>query len=63
LRSVGSKRCETIAQYVRKGDPLLVEGRLRLDRWEKNGQKNSKIVCIVDSFEFIPRRDRDSEQE
>ena len=48
------KAGETINQYMSKGNPLLVEGRLKLDRWEtKDGQKRSKIHLIGDGFQFV----------
>jgi single-strand DNA-binding protein len=47
------KTGETIARYTRKGRPLFVEGRLRLDAWEKEGQKRSKLVVVVEGFQFL----------
>ncbi len=49
------KAAETINQYVKKGKPLLVEGRLKFDTWEdkQNGSKRSKLSIVVDSFQFI----------
>lgn len=48
---------EVIAQYVAKGDPLLVSGRLRQDNWEdKDGNKRSKLKVAVDKFEFLKSR-------
>jgi single-strand DNA-binding protein len=46
---------EVIAQYVKKGRPLLVEGRLRLDQWEDKNthQKQSKLKVILESFSFL----------
>jgi len=47
------KTGETIAQYMRKGSEILIEGRLKLDQWEdKEGQRRSKIGLIVDHFHF-----------
>lgn len=52
------KQAETIQQYVTKGKPLFVSGRLKLDSWEdKSGAKRSKISLIVDSFQFVGGRD------
>lgn len=45
-----------IAERLRKGDPIFVVGRLRLDTWEKDGRKNSKIVCVLDQFQFVGGR-------
>ena len=47
------KRAEVINQYLKKGDPLFVEGRLKFDSWEKDGQKRSKLRVFVESFEFL----------
>ena len=49
------RQAEVIAQYVKKGRPLLVEGRLKLDQWEyKNThQKQSKLKVVLESFTFI----------
>lgn len=47
------KTAEMISQYMKKGRPLFVEGHLRLDQWEKDGQKQSKLKVVVDNFQFI----------
>jgi single-strand DNA-binding protein len=48
------KQAETIKQYCSKGKPLLVEGRLHLDRWDgKDGQKHSKHKVVIENFQFL----------
>jgi single-strand DNA-binding protein len=48
------KSAETLNTYVKKGSPLLVEGRLTTESWEtKDGDKRSKTVIVVDSFQFL----------
>lgn len=47
------KQGEIIAQYMQKGRPILVEGRLDQRSWEQDGQKRSKIEVIVDTFNFV----------
>ena len=49
------KQAETIGQYLKKGRPLLVEGRLRLDQWEdkQTQQKRSKLGVVLESFQFL----------
>ena len=42
---------------MRKGRPLFVEGRLKFDQWESEGQKRSKLGVILDKFEFIGGRE------
>lgn len=49
------RKAEVIGEYVRKGDPLYVEGRLTLDSWEdkETGQKRSKLKVTGETFEFL----------
>jgi single-strand DNA-binding protein len=49
------KTAETIAQYMKKGRPILIEGRLRYDTWDdkQTGQKRSKLGVVLESFSFI----------
>ena len=48
------KRAEVLNKYLSKGNPLLVEGRLKFDSWEgQDGTKRSKIRVMIESFEFI----------
>ncbi len=45
---------ETFNQYMAKGRPVYVEGRLKLDRWEgKDGQKQSKMMVVMENFQFL----------
>lgn len=53
LRCYG-RPAETLNQYMSKGRPLLVEGRLKYDQWEgKDGGKRSKLYVVVDQFQFL----------
>ena len=48
------KQAETFNQYMSKGRPVLIEGRLQLDTWEgKDGVKRSKHRVFVERFQFI----------
>ena len=49
------KQAETIGQYLKKGRPVLVEGRLRLDQWEdkQTGQKRSRLGVVLEGFQFL----------
>ncbi len=48
------KQAETLNQYMSKGRPLLVEGRLQLQQWTaKDGTKRSKHEVIVEQFQFL----------
>jgi single-strand DNA-binding protein len=48
-----AKTGETIARYLRKGRSMFVEGRLKFDSWEKDGQRRSKLSVVVDNFQFL----------
>src|SRR5580693_2391806 len=56
------RQAEVIAQYMRKGRPLLVEGRLKLDTWEDKNthQKQSKLKVVLESFSFIDSKGTDA---
>lgn len=51
------KRAEILNKYLHKGDPLFVEGRLKLDSWDdkQTGQKRSKMRVMIENFEFLGR--------
>lgn len=47
------RTAELVGQYLTKGSPVFVEGRLKQDTWEKDGQKRSKIHVIVERIQFL----------
>ncbi len=49
------RQAETIAQYLKKGGGVMIEGRLRLEQWDdkQTGQKRSKLGVVVEGFQFI----------
>ncbi len=53
------RTAEVINQYLTKGRPIFIEGRLKLDQWEdKNGGgKRSKLSVVCENFQFIGGRD------
>lgn len=52
------REAELIGQYMKKGRPLLMEGRLKLDQWEDKNthQKQSKLKVVLERFTFIDSR-------
>jgi len=56
------RTAETMAQYLGKGRPVFIEGRLQLEQWDdKNGGgKRSKVSVVVEAFQFVDSR-RDDE--
>jgi single-strand DNA-binding protein len=53
---------EVIAQYFKKGRPILVEGRLKLDQWEDKNthQKQSRLKVRLESFSFLDTKSSDT---
>ncbi len=51
---VWGPQAESCRQYLQKGRPVLVEGRLKLDSWQdNNGQTRSKHVIVADRVLFL----------
>lgn len=51
------RQAEVLNQYLRKGRPVFIEGRLKLDQWQdREGQNRSKLKVVIESFEFIDNR-------
>ncbi len=49
-----ARQAEVASQYLKKGRPVFVEGRLHLDRWENSdGQKRSKLKIVGQNFQFL----------
>ena len=46
-------QAKTISKFFKKGRPILLEGRLKQERWEKEGKKFSRMRVVVESFEFV----------
>lgn len=53
------RTAEVAGEYVSKGSPLLIEGRLKLDQWEKDGKKNSKLRVVCDRMQLLGSRGGD----
>ena len=49
------KTAETLGQYLKKGRPILIEGRLKYGTWDdkQSGQKRSKLGVVMENFQFI----------
>lgn len=55
------KTAEILKQYVCKGSPLFISGRLNFSQWEdQSGQKRSKLDVICDQFQFLGSKKDDS---
>ncbi|MEM6756780.1 MAG: single-stranded DNA-binding protein [Planctomycetota bacterium] len=48
------RQAEVLNQYLRKGRPVYIEGRLKLDQWQdQSGNNRSKLKVVVENFQFI----------
>jgi single-strand DNA-binding protein len=47
---------ENVGQYKRKGEPVLIEGRLKLETWEdkQTRQNRSKLIVVAEKISFLP---------
>jgi single-strand DNA-binding protein len=52
---VFGRTAENVGQYMRKGRPILVEGRLKLDQWDdkQTGQKRSRLGVVAETVQFL----------
>ena len=54
------RTAEIASEYLGKGSSCLIEGRLKLDQWEKDGQKFSKLKVVGERMQMLgQKRDRD----
>jgi len=47
------RTAEIANQYLSKGSPVLIEGRLKLDTWETAGQKRSKLRVVGEKMQML----------
>jgi len=50
------RSAEVASEYLSKGSSVLIEGRLKLDTWEKDGQKRSKLHVIGERMQMLGGR-------
>jgi len=64
--TVWNRLAELCHQYLKKGSPVLVEGRLQMDEWKnQQGEKRSKLRVRADNIKFVgpaPKRDAQDAQ-
>lgn len=49
------RQAEVIGQYLKKGRPVFIEGRIQTRSWEADGKKNYRTEIVVDNFQFGPQ--------
>jgi single-strand DNA-binding protein len=54
-----ARLAEIIGEYCKKGRPIFVEGRLKLDQWDdkQSGQKRSKMKVVVETMQLLGSRE------
>src|SRR4051812_39735872 len=50
------RTAEVAGEYLTKGSPVLIEGRLKLDQWESEGQKRSKLKVVGERMQMLGSR-------
>ena len=50
------RTAEVASEYLGKGSPVLIEGRLKLDTWETDGQKRSKLRVVGERMQMLGGR-------
>lgn len=48
-----ARTAEVAAEYCKQGDPVLVSGKLRLETWEQDGQKRSKLKVVGERLQML----------
>lgn len=52
------RTAEVAGEYLSKGSPVLIAGRLKYEQWEKDGQKRSKLKVVADKLQLIGGKGR-----
>src|SRR5690606_7171469 len=50
------RTAEVANEYLNKGSSVLIEGRLKLDSWEKDGQKRTKLKVVAEKMQMLGGR-------
>jgi single-strand DNA-binding protein len=50
------KRAEALDPYLKKGQKVAIDGKLRYSAWESDGQRRSKIEVVIDDLELLGSR-------
>jgi single-strand DNA-binding protein len=50
------RTAEIASEYLGKGSPIMIEGRLKLDTWERDGQKRSKLRVVGERMQMLSGR-------
>jgi single-strand DNA-binding protein len=51
------ERAERVSEWLTKGKEVLVEGRLKTDKWDRDGATQTKTYVVVESIEFVGKKE------
>jgi len=54
--TIWGRTAEVCSEHLGKGSPILIEGRLKLDSWETDGQKRSKLRVVCERMQMLGSR-------
>lgn len=57
------KTAENCSEYLGKGSKVLVQGRMKQERWEKEGKKHSTVKVIISMIKFLDGKRKSASQE
>jgi single-strand DNA-binding protein len=57
------KQAEVAGEYLSKGAPVLIAGRLKYEQWEKDGQKRSKLKVVAEKLQMLGQRQRSEDSQ
>ncbi len=55
------RTAEVANEFLQKGWPCLIEGRLKLESWEKDGQKRSKLKVVCEKLQLLGGKKQQSD--
>ena len=58
-----ARTSEVACQYLRKGSSVLIEGKLKQDRWEKDGKKHSVLKVVGEKLQMLGGKSSDQQRE
>lgn len=57
------KRAETMGLYLRKGDPVIIVGRIKIENYtDKDGNKKYATKIIVEQMQFLKKKDKSADE-
>jgi single-strand DNA-binding protein len=57
------KQAEVAGEYLSKGAPVLIAGRLKYEQWEKDGQKRSKLKVVAEKLQMLGGKQRSEDSQ